>query len=1061
MSSDVSMKDMASPPAAAAASSSASSSGLDEGLYSRQLYVFGREAQQKLQQSNVLFAGLRGLGVETAKNVILAGVKSVGLLDHTPVSLSDLGAQFYLTENDVGKQRADVSFPQLQTLNPYVNVHVVSEILSLELLSQNKYQILVLTDSNLTDAIKYNDYCHKNGIKFLWAECPGVYTHLFVDFPGPLVDSEESMAHMGAAGHFVSDVTGEQPMRGLIAHVSCSAPGIVTMHEDQRHGLQDGDYVTFEEVSGMKELNLSEARPIKVLTPFTFTIEDTTLYTPYSGTKGYVQQVKRGKFFQFQSLRETLTKQTPISNDNWGNEKALHVLTIAVGRFQETHGGRKPRVDSWEEAQEIVAIAKDINDKEMDPKVDGLNDFLLLNVARVVSCELNPLCAFMGGVLGQEVLKGASGKFVPIQQWYYHDGSHVLPSEAEQKVNPLQLQEHAPLNSRYDSQIGVFGLRMQQKLQEQRYFVVGAGAIGCEMVKNFALMGIGTSGKGSVSITDMDTIERSNLNRQFLFRSEDVGSMKSVSAAKAVKKMNPSININAQSVRVAPQTESLYDDDFWEGLDGVVTALDNVEARIYVDQRCIYYQKPLIDSGTLGTKGSTQVIVPFLTESYGSSRDAPEESIPVCTLKNFPHKIEHTIQWARDHFEGLFKSGPSEVNNYLTKSDYLVELAKQQNVQLQNLATIQSYLVDDKPQDFSACIRWARMLWEDEYHYKIAQLLYNFPSDSATPEGVPFWSGAKRPPVVLKFDPSDPLHFDFIVAAATLRAVNYRINVNKDVDFIKNVLSTVVPKPFVPAQNAKIATTEAEAKEMMDKTEDDHEVKVQQVIAALPVPSKLTGYHLQAIEFEKDDDTNSHIDFITTCSNLRARNYAIKESDRHETKFTAGKIIPAIATTTALVTGMVCMEVYKVLQPSKNQIEDFRCFSCNLALPILSSSEPIAPAKTKTQLKNGEWGWSLWDRIEVREGDITLEQLMAHFQEKYGLEVTMLSHGASMIFYNFGVGLKKKVKDRLKEKVSDLVQSVGGVELKAHDKYLILEACVQNADEQEVEIPYVRFRFRE
>jgi ubiquitin-activating enzyme E1 len=155
------------------------------------------------------------------------------------------------------------------------------------------------------------------------------------------------------------------------------------------------------------------------------------------------------------------------------------------------------------------------------------------------------------------------------------------------------------------------------------------------MVKNFALMGLGTgkdesTGKvGAVHITDMDTIERSNLNRQFLFRNEDVGAMKSVSAARAVKRMNPSLNIHAQSLRVGPSTEEFWNDDFWNALDGVVTALDNVEARIYVDQRCVYYQKPMIDSGTLGTKGSTQVVVPFLTESYGSSRDAPEESIPM------------------------------------------------------------------------------------------------------------------------------------------------------------------------------------------------------------------------------------------------------------------------------------------------------------------------------------------------------------------------------------------------------------------------------------------------
>jgi len=1068
MASDVPMQDAASSSAAAAAGGSAPA--VDESLYSRQLYVFGHEAQQKLQQSNVLFVGLRGLGVETAKNVVLAGVKSVSLLDQSLVSIADLGAQFYLTEEHVGKvTRAAASLAQLQTLNPYVAVSEVREPLSEALLASGRFQIVVLTDSSLSEAQKWDAFCHPRGIKFLWAECPGVYAHIFVDFPGPPAGSADSEAQLGAKGHYVSDTTGEQPQRGLISHVSCGNPGIVTVHEDQRHGLQDGDYVTFEEVEGMIELNSghSEPRPVKVLTPFTFTIEDTTLYRPYSGTKGYFQQVRKGKFFEFKPMAEVLTKDTPISNDNWQNEKALHLLTLALGRWRQEHQGRQPRVDSWDDAREVVELAKKINGAELQPAVDGVNEWLLLQLARVASCELNPLCALMGGILGQEVLKGASGKFTPIQQFYYYDGSHVLPSEAEQTEHPLDLAEHRPQNSRYDAQIGVFGAKIQRKLQEQSYFVVGAGAIGCEMVKNFALMGLGTGvsstgKKGCVYITDMDTIERSNLNRQFLFRSDDVGQMKSTTAAKAVQRMNPALNIQARSIRVAPATEDVYDDDFWNGLDGAVTALDNVEARLYVDQRCVYYQKPMVDSGTLGTKGSTQVVVPFLTESYGSSRDPPEESIAICTLKSFPHKIEHTIQWARDHFEALFAVGPSEVNNYLTQPSYLDELAKQQNQQLQNLQTIKSYLVDDKPASWADCVRWARLLFEDEYHYKIAQLLHNFPVDSTTAEGVPFWSGTKRPPVVLRFDENDPTHMAFIVSAATLRAVNYRVPVEKDLAATRAALATVKPGPFVPAQNAKIAATEAEAKEMMSRVDDDHEYRVNQIVAALPKPDSLPqGYHLQSIEFEKDDDSNAHMDFITACSNLRARNYAIRESSKHETKLTAGKIIPAVATTTALVTGAVCMELYKLVQTSKKRVEDFRCFSCNLALPILSQAEPLAPAYSTTQLKDGkEWRWSLWDRVDVNEGDITLEQLMEHFKKVLGLEITMLSAGAAMLYCDFGTS-KKKMAERRATRVSALVEQVSGQPLPPKSKYIVLEACVQREeDEEEVEIPYVRMQFR-
>lgn len=119
-------------------------------------------------------------------------------------------------------------------------------------------------------------------------------------------------------------------------------------------------------------------------------------------------------------------------------------------------------------------------------------------------------------------------------------------------------------------------------------------------------MGIG-SRNGKIFITDNDNIEKSNLNRQFLFRPHDVQKPKSHTAAEAIKKMNNKINIIAHENRVGSETEKVYDDTFFEALDGVANALDNVEARIYMDRRCIYYRKMLIDAGTLGTMGSTQV----------------------------------------------------------------------------------------------------------------------------------------------------------------------------------------------------------------------------------------------------------------------------------------------------------------------------------------------------------------------------------------------------------------------------------------------------------------------
>ena len=84
------------------------------------------------------------------------------------------------------------------------------------------------------------------------------------------------------------------------------------------------------------------------------------------------------------------------------------------------------------------------------------------------------------------------------------------------------------------------------------------------------------------------------------------------------------------------------------------------------------------------------------------------------------------------------------------------------------------------------------------------------------------------------------------------------------------------------------------------------------VIGQLPSPSSLKDLIVHKSDFEKDDDTNFHMDFITACSNLRAANYGITPADKHKSKLIAGRIIPAIATTTAMVVGLVCLEMYKV-----------------------------------------------------------------------------------------------------------------------------------------------------
>ena len=94
------------------------------------------------------------------------------------------------------------------------------------------------------------------------------------------------------------------------------------------------------------------------------------------------------------------------------------------------------------------------------------------------------------------------------------------------------------MNNRYDDQTAIYGNKIQEKLNNENIFIIGAGALGCEFLKTFSLMGIATNKDKIVTITDNDNIEISNLNRQFLFKHDNIGEPKSIIASKEATKMN-------------------------------------------------------------------------------------------------------------------------------------------------------------------------------------------------------------------------------------------------------------------------------------------------------------------------------------------------------------------------------------------------------------------------------------------------------------------------------------------------------------------------------------------
>ena len=329
----------------------------------------------------------------------------------------------------------------------------------------------------------------------------------------------------------------------------------------------------------------------------------------------------------------------------------------------------------------------------------------------------------------------------------------------------------------------MYGREIQDKLSKVRTFMVGAGALGCEYIKAFSLMGIGCSEEGRVAVTDNDNIEVSNLNRQFLFRKNNVGDSKSKVACEIAKDMNNSLNVQDYQTRVGSDTEVVFNDNFWESLDFVVNAVDNIKARLYVDSRCVWYEKPLLESGTLGTKANSQMVIPHKTQCYGDSQDPPEESIPMCTLRNFPNQIEHCIEWGRDLFSKFFFDTPNDCASYLQNPQVFLAQLRQNTTISGVRSTIEEIkkITDlKKSADFNKCIEVARGHFESLFNHQIQNLLHIFPNDAKDKDGQPFWSGPKRAPSPVFYDPNDPLCAHFVVSCANLIAFTLGIPQSRD-----------------------------------------------------------------------------------------------------------------------------------------------------------------------------------------------------------------------------------------------------------------------------------------
>lgn len=389
--------------------------------------------------------------------------------------------------------------------------------------------------------------------------------------------------------------------------------------------------------------------------------------------------------------------------------------------------------------------------------------------------------------------------------------------------------------------------KLAEKIKSSKVLMVGAGGIGCELLKNLVLTGF-----GEVHLLDLDTIDLSNLNRQFLFQKQHIKKSKALVAKETASKFNPRVKLEAYHANIK---DAEFDVSWFQQFDLVFNALDNLDARRHVNKMCLAADVPLIESGTTGFRGQVQVIVRGKTECYDCNPKEVPKSFPICTIRSTPSQPIHCIVWAKSYlFSQIF--GVDEDESVLDQStdsenkDEIDNLRKEANA--------------------------LKVIREAMGTPEFPNMIFNkvFKDDIERLRSMEDMWKSRTPPSALNYEELDEKTKD------------------------------VTGRPWTDDQS--LWTLEQNLmvfKDSLDRLSKRLKELQSNVLPDAPAPT---------LSFDKDDvDT---LDFVAATSNIRAHIFGIDRKTRFDIKQMAGNIIAAIATTNAIIAGVCVLQSFKILR---------------------------------------------------------------------------------------------------------------------------------------------------
>ena len=1005
------------------------SSKIDDDLYSRQIICLGIDTMKKISQLKILIIGLRGLGVEIAKNIIVSGPKIVTVFDPVKVEINDLGSNFYLSEKDIGKRRDESCLDKLKKLNKYVIVNYLKEknINDLFTKLQGNFNVIILTEIfPQKDIIQLDNISRNNKICFIYSAICGLCSFIFTDFGKKFTIYDEYCI---------------KKRKFYLKKIEKSKEGLVEIQWTGKGNPNIQEYIKFKEVEGMTELNYDEKKKniykIKSKDETSFYIGDTSNFSEYI-TGGYIEETTSEQEMTYQCFQDTLDE--PFIDDNsYKNHKKKFIFLIfkALMIFFDRKN-RLPLKENKSDYEEIKNITKTLyekinfeNSKSFEKDELIFDEKLILNICSTSRAEIPCMTSIIGGIVSQEILK-ITGKFKPINQWEiinFSQYSSIIP----EKDKIFQNVKKKKIRNRYEDLISVFGEKIVKMIQNLNIFLAGAGAVGCELLKNISLLGI-----PSGLVIDDDNIEISNLNRQFLFQEEHKGKSKAFIASKSAKEINPDCNFKYLSKRISPENKYIFKNSYFNKFDFVLGAIDSSQGNYYLSRQCELYEKILIKGATGGPCGKVQTFIPKKTGSYNDIPDMPDEEdqekLPSCTRREFPGKIEDCIDNARDLFDDYYVTIVDDILKLFEPKGKFLELEVNMSMDKFNLIKNYFYLIknefnrkkiiknnNEEKSKFNffkikknsinnnmekEFIKFGLMEFEKLFVSKIKNIYISHPIND-TEESKSFWAN-KRKPFELLFNINDELSFaflfNFLFICSKLLAIPFENNLIKFKQKLNEVINEI--------NSSKNVENEA-----LIYINDPHILynKIINEIKNIQKDSELLDMinSLQKINFEKDIPELGHVQFIHSYSNLKAKTYKIPQCNKYYSLEYVGKIAPTTITSTAAVAGIMCLQMIgiiinqlyiwpqnKIIEVNEDEFDeelketglhnfffdlkineyDFECLSELEYSEYKGSSNLNKLIPTK---------YSSWFKL-IEKGNQTVKEFIDYIKEKFGIDITLI-----------------------------------------------------------------------